>query len=476
MNHKEMLKYFAVPVSAAFILGIGHQVVLADETEPSMEPVETVDTEQEPSQSQDINASASIASEDVNPSATVAQNTAPVQNETAWIGQQGFSTVEEAVKASKDGDTITLSEGRFTLYNVPNINAYTKGKLLTFVGQGIDKTYWGIGATIPDPSKFGTEYNGDYSFDGAKTITFKDLTLQSKAATDYLGFIRIDDTIVDHCKINGETLYWGYKSATFTNTMFDDIDKGYAIWTYSSPVMTFDSCTFHGAGKFINVYTDHGAGKQNIVVNVNNCTFVSQKQNKSALNINDSNMGDFKYIINFTGHNTTQGIKPYSFTCSRLFGFSSMSNNTGRLVVNMDGVPIWQKEKMVSHSIDTANDKYTDGYKDNAFNYTYDEWIKQEDGSFKRHVKRVCQYCGYVEEYEETKSAQKPSVEPGSNESKPQVKPTSPTKTVAGIVPTSKESKETGVNTGAQTNIGMSILGIFVGMAGLLGWYKKSEE
>ena len=121
----------------------------------------------------------------------------------AWIGETGYQTLEEAVNAARDGDTIVLGEGKFTLYKK---GADTKGKDLTFVGQGADKTTWGIGATLPDPAYFGTEYNGDYSFDGSGTITFRNMTLQSGSA-DYLGFIRADKTVVEDCMINGKTFY-----------------------------------------------------------------------------------------------------------------------------------------------------------------------------------------------------------------------------------------------------------------------------
>lgn len=177
--------------------------------------------------------------------------------DAAWIGTTGYATLEDAVNAAKSGDTITLSVGNYTLYKK---GATTKGKDLTFVGQGAGKTVWGIGATLPDPAYFGTEYNGDYSFDGAGTVTFKNMTLQSGTA-DYLGFIRADKTVVEDCTITGKTFYWGYTSATFRNTKFVCPPLDYAIWTYSSPVMTFDTCTFESSGKVINVYTDFGAGK-----------------------------------------------------------------------------------------------------------------------------------------------------------------------------------------------------------------------
>lgn len=135
--------------------------------------------------------------------------------------------VESAVTAAKSGATIELGEGNYTLYNVGS-EGKTKGKDLTFVGQGPDKTAWNIGAEVPNPEYYGTEYNGDYSFDGAGTVTFKNMTLRS-GDKDYLGFIRIDNTVVENCVINGETFYWGYKSAVFTNTTFNAPDGRYAL-------------------------------------------------------------------------------------------------------------------------------------------------------------------------------------------------------------------------------------------------------
>ena len=322
----------------------------------------------------------------------------------AKIGEQKYTTLEAAVNAAESGDTIMLGEGKFTLYNK---GANTKGKDLTFIGQGADKTGWNIGPEVPDPANFGTEYNGDYSFDGAGTITFRNMTLQS-GAVDYLGFIRADNTIVENCTVNGKTFYWGYTSASFKNTTFNCPSGDYAIWTYSSPTMTFDTCTFNSSGKVINVYTDYGAGKQDITVNFENCTVNNTGESlKPVLNINDSNMCDFKYILNITGDNKVTGVNVDNITCSRLFGFGGKANtnNTGKTVVNIDGITVWKDGKMVSHAIDTANDKYTDGYKDNAFDIdSIGEWTLQTGtNTYTRNISRTCRYCGYSERIIETK-------------------------------------------------------------------------
>ena len=342
---------------------------------------------------------------------------APVANYAAWIGETGYTTLLDAVTAAKSGDTITLGEGNYTLYNIPSAGT-TKGKNLTFVGQGRDKTAWNIGAEVPDPAHYGTEYNGDYSFDGAGTITFRNMTLRS-GTRDYLGFIRADNTVVDNCTVNGKTFYWGYKSAVFTNTTFNCPSGDYALWTYSSPVMSFNSCTFNSSGKVINVYNE--GGTPNVTVNFNNCTVNSSySESMSVMNINDAPVQSF--TINFTGANTINGIKADGIaatdgshaskahgtanglktseqaTCSKLFEFNMKygNGNNGRTTVRINGTPVWQNGAKVNHD-------YTDGYADNAFDTTYSDWTVT-DTARTRTVTKVCKYCGYTETATETEN------------------------------------------------------------------------
>ena len=312
-------------------------------------------------------------------------------------GKEGsYAKLEDAVRAASSGDTIILGEGNYTLYKISS-EGMTKGKNLTFVGQGPDKTAWNIGAEVPNPEYYGTEYNGDYSFDGAGTVTFKNMTLRS-GDKDYLGFIRIDNTVVENCVINGETFYWGYKSAVFTNTTFNAPDGRYALWTYSSPIMTFDTCTFNASGKVINVYTDFSAGKHDITVNFNNCTVNSSTffLYKQALNINDSNMGSYKYIININDPQTVTAVRDTT-TCSQVFGFGGKKdNNSGRTEVywNNSVEPVWKDGRMQTHA-------YTDGEHDQAFNYTYSEWKKLDARNDVRDETKTCKYCGWWKTYKD---------------------------------------------------------------------------
>ena len=297
-----------------------------------------------------------------------------------------YTSLVTAVEEADSGDTIILGEGNYTLYKS---GSQTKGKDLTFVGQGPDKTIWQIGPEVPDPKLFGTEYNGDYSFDGAGTVTFKNMKLCT-GNKDYLGFIRPDQTVVDHCEIYGRTAYWGYTSAVFTDTTFYAPTGNYALWTYSSPTMIFDNCTFNATGKAINVYTDYSAGQHDIRVYFNNCTVNSSSIfGKQALKINDSNMSPYKYIIRIS--NSQVKATRDNITCSQVFGFGGdKAGNTGYTDVYLDGDLVWTGGKMKTHS-------YTDGEKEGAYTITdHSDWTPSAERIDKREVTKTCDYCGWT--------------------------------------------------------------------------------
>ena len=378
-----------------------------------------------------------------------------VSDGMAKVGREGDDcTLDKAMADAKDGDTIYLGKG--TYYgNAANPTKQNpalkfgepgkeKMKSLTFVGAGTGETTWQIRAL--DPPASGSDGPCDYSFDGCDRITFENMTMvgsvyqDGKIRANYLnGFARIQHVTLKNCIFNGMASYWGYDTTVFENVTFNapgteasgipgKDNKDYSLWTYTGESCTFKNCTFNSAGKTVNVYCNGNTGYDK-TVDFEDCTVNSTNpESKSFLNINDGNMGGNKYILNFTGINTVNGIKADGIqategshkeydkarkdvTCSKLFefntkydAFTNMKANSGRTVVNIDGKTVWENGKMVSHSVDTTNDKYTDGYKDNAFDILKaTEWAQQPDGSYKRTVTRKCKYCGYTETVKEVK-------------------------------------------------------------------------
>ena len=320
------------------------------------------------------------------------------QEGVGTTAEKAYKTLEKAVTAAASGDTIRLSEGKYSTYG----NASPK-KSLTFVGAESGKTEWYIGSPTPDQQKEGTEYNGDYSFDSCKNITFQKIKF-NVYPSNYKGFIRIDNVVLDECEINGISTYWGYQTTTFRKTVFN-CSSDYALWYYTGHEMTFDGCTFNSKGKMVNAYRE-GTAETSLVLNFKDCTvnntglsFLS----KQVLNIKDDNND---YIVNISGTNTVTGVKPNGTTCSRWFQVKSVGEGKPHYAtVNIDGETVWKNGKMVSHAIDTAHDKYTDGYKDNAFKYSYGEWTKNPDGTQTREVTKTCKYCGYQEKTTENAPA-----------------------------------------------------------------------
>ena len=82
-----------------------------------------------------------------------------------------------------------------------------------------------------------------------------------------------------------------------------------------------------------------------------------------------------------------------------MFGFGGKAEyNKGKTIVTIDNDIAFEDGKIVDHEL---NEKYTDGYVDNAYTITNGDWEEISAGNFKRLVKKVCQYCGDSKEYNE---------------------------------------------------------------------------
>ena len=362
----------------------------------------------------------------------------------AKIDDVVYATLDEALEAAQDGDTIQLGKGTYSGNTAkPTEQGKGAGKNLTFVGAGTAETTWQIQAT----KQYGADGWCDYSFKGSDRITFENMTVVSSVyqdgstkANDTQGLTYINHITLKDCVFNGRADYWGYESTTFENVTFNapgteasGVSSGnYSLWTYTGKSYTFKNCTFNSkSGKTVNVYRHSDSG-HDIVVNFEDCTFNTESHSSlfapNPVNINDSTLNSaHKYVINFTGNTKTNGFSPIELTCSRLFCFGAdlkgTANNTGKTIVNFGSTTVWEDGKMVDakayhtdgvkvdgvaydNGVDGANDSlYAEGFKDNAFKYSYGEWEKKPNGTQSREVTKTCKYCGYKATSKETKEA-----------------------------------------------------------------------
>lgn len=322
----------------------------------------------------------------------------------AWIGNKGYTSLEDAVDAASSvaPTTIKLGEGVYSLGGTENTQKVTD-KSLTFVGKGPDKTKWKIQAP---QAPYGADGYCNYSFDGSDSITFQDMTVIGSVypngtikAEDTQGYVRVQNITLKDCVFNGRADYWGYTSTTFDNVTFNapgttesEInDTNYSLWTYTGKTYTFRDCTFNSTGKTINVYRHVDPG-YDVTVNFENCTVnsnfaTSAKVSKTALSIGDHTFDGSKYILNIITPHVTAARD--NFTCSQVFGFGdNKDKNTGRTDVYLNGDLVWTGGKKLTHS-------YTDGEHDKAFTTTYSEWTRIDARNEWRYATKTCNYCGW---------------------------------------------------------------------------------
>ena len=325
------------------------------------------------------------------------------ETDKAWIGDQGYPSLEAAVSAAWDGATIKLGVGVYSLGDTHKVT----DKSLTFVGAGVDRTTWQIQAP---QAPYGADGYCDYSFDGSNSITFQDMTLIGSVypdgtikAEDTQGYVRVQNITLKDCVFNGRADYWGYTSTTFDNVTFNapgTTESGisstnYSLWTYTGKTYTFRDCTFNSKGKTINVYRHVDPG-YDVTVNFENCTVNSNFApfayfSKTALSIGDHTFGSSKYILNIINPHVTAARD--NFTCSQVFGFGdNKDKNTGRTDVYLNGDLVWTGGKKLTHSY-ADGEKEKDGYRIDG----YSDWTPSGAERIAKHeVTKKCKYCGWT--------------------------------------------------------------------------------
>ena len=207
---------------------------------------------------------------------------------------------------AKDKIAADLAAGTFKLTDKEgSVRDAVKGMEVTLNGAGADKTTYEVKKA--DASGEGA---ADYSFDGAKAVVFKNMTVEFGLNTDYQGFVRAGAVRFENCTIKGMGANWGVGDVVFDNCNFVFPEGGnkwtYNLWTYGGSSFTFNNCTFTSdIGKFINVYRQANNGV--VDVTLNGCKFISKaiSANKAAVKIN----GDHAWNVTINNC-TTQGVFP----------------------------------------------------------------------------------------------------------------------------------------------------------------------
>ena len=235
---------------------------------------------------------------------------------------------------AKDKIAADLAAGTFKLTDKEgSVRDAVKGMEVTLNGAGADKTTYEVKKA--DASGEGA---ADYSFDGAKAVVFKNMTVEFGLNTDFQGFVRAGAVRFENCTIKGMGANWGVGDVVFDNCNFVFPEGGnewaYNLWTYGGSSFTFNNCTFTSdIGKFINVYRQGNNGV--VDVTLNGCKFISKavSANKAAVKIN----GDHAWNVTINNC-TTDGVFPTDNS-----GLWQIENAVAGNQITVDGVLAYSK-------------------------------------------------------------------------------------------------------------------------------------
>ena len=229
----------------------------------------------------------------------------------AYIGEVGYETLDAAITAAGDGETVVVSEGEYTLNGS-----------LTYTDKAIT-------VKAADGAKVTFDMSKAVALHGAK-ITFENVTFNYTNA-DYTGLQHTDTVVYNNCIINGKMFLYA-NSETFNDCHFVQKSEDYNVWTYGAKKVAFNNCTFDCVGKAVNVYIEKGNASDDAkTVEVNGCTVNSTKENKAFLNIKNSTQA---YDVTLSGTNTVTGLANDGTTGSALYQVETteVTETTGKTV------------------------------------------------------------------------------------------------------------------------------------------------
>lgn len=196
----------------------------------------------------------------------------------AKIGDTAYETLDAAIAAANDGDTIIVNAGEYKL----------NGSL----------TYTGKAFTIKaaDGAKVSFDMSAAVALHGAK-ITFENVTFDYKTNGNYIGMQHTDTLVYNSCTINGQAFLYA-TNETFNKCKFNQSSNdAYNVWTYGAKNVAFNSCTFNCEGKSVLVYNEGSNEQTDLTVTDTQFNASETVNGKAAIEIDTSLMNGGATVI-----------------------------------------------------------------------------------------------------------------------------------------------------------------------------------
>ena len=189
----------------------------------------------------------------------------------ATIGEAKYETLDAAIAAVADGETIVVNAGEYTLNG--NLN-YT-GKAFTIAAaDGADVSF---------------DMSAAVALHGAK-ITFNNVTFDYKTNGNYIGLQHADTLVYNNCTINGVVFLYAVNETFNSCKFYQDSADAYNVWTYGAQNVAFNGCTFNCVGKAVLVYNEGAIAKTDLTVTDTKFVASAPVTGKAAIEIDTSLM------------------------------------------------------------------------------------------------------------------------------------------------------------------------------------------
>ena len=189
----------------------------------------------------------------------------------ATIGSTTYESLDAAITAVADGETIVVNAGEYTL----NGSLAYADKAFTIAAAEGAKVSFDMSAAV--------------ALHGAK-ITFNNVTFDYKTNGNYIGLQHTDTLVYNNCIINGMVFLYAVNE-TFNGCTFNQTSAGaYNVWTYGAQNVAFNGCQFFCAGKAVLVYNEGAVAKTDLTVTDTKFIASAPVEDKAAIEIDTSLM------------------------------------------------------------------------------------------------------------------------------------------------------------------------------------------
>ena len=257
----------------------------------------------------------------------------------ATIGENSYNSLEAAINAAVNGDTIVLEAGEYVFPSA---------------------TYSGKEITIQ------AKENAEVSFDmsAAKAlhdakITFVNVTFNYKTNGNYIGLQHTDTLVYNNCTINGQVFLYA-NSETFNSCTFNQTSAGaYNVWTYGAKQVTFSGCKFNCVGKSVLVYNEGANTSTNLKVVDSNFIASAPVEGKAAIEIDTSLMANGA-TIEIDSATTATGFAEGSNSGNTLWNDKKQTEDTNKdVTVIVGNQTVFEPKKAI-----LCNNKQYDSIED----------------------------------------------------------------------------------------------------------------